>query len=137
MQLPAHALTSEKIFGSLPRDCYFRALDQAYCRWLFYIRLGSVPTVPTVVRSQPLPNVTRHPLESGETGPVWRRAPRVKQQPFYHQTFGRVCFPRDVLFVLSFLGCGYILTAQQAFDCLPEAESVFTSSPKSEGQKPI
>lgn len=29
-------------------------------------------------------------------------------------------FPTDVLFARSFLGSGYILTAQQLGDCLPE-----------------
>lgn len=45
--------------------CYFRAVDQAYCCWLFYIKLGSIPMVLTVVRSEPLPktDVTQHPYD--------------------------------------------------------------------------
>lgn len=92
----------------------------------------------TVVRSEPLPKtgVTQHPndvrlLESEWSGvggtcstvryrPAKKTAKKVFCSPFKPLDTPYFCFPTDVLFARSFLGSGYILTAQQLGGCLPE-----------------
>lgn len=52
--------------------------------------------------------------------PAKKTAKKVFCSPFKPLDTAYFRFPTDVLFAWSFLGSGYILTAQQLGDCLPE-----------------
>lgn len=94
------------------RGLYFRAPDQACRCWPVLYQTWEHPDC------SPITAVTQDqgdPTSPGIGSGVGHHVSNNKRQ-----TFGRFSFPVDVLFVLSFLGCGYILTVQQAFDCLPK-----------------